>query len=100
MQTPLNKIPLVGELGINKLIQTNKIVRKFLLAGDKFIPDMHLRQPRPIEQTKLNETCFQHDMVYDFKDLTRGTISDKMLIKHLLLQKVLNMMNVKKCVVQ
>ena len=24
----------------------NKIVNKFLLAGDKFIPEMHLRQPR------------------------------------------------------
>ena len=24
----------------------NDIVNKFLLAGDKFIPEMHLRQPR------------------------------------------------------
>ena len=23
----------------------NKIVKKFLLVGDKFIPEMHLRQP-------------------------------------------------------
>ena len=23
----------------------NKIVNKFLLAGDKFIPELHLRQP-------------------------------------------------------
>ena len=23
----------------------NKIVNKFLLAGDKFIPEMHLKQP-------------------------------------------------------
>ena len=23
----------------------NKIVKKFLLAGDKFMPEMHLRQP-------------------------------------------------------
>ena len=23
----------------------NKIVNKFLLAGDKFMPEMHLRQP-------------------------------------------------------
>ena len=24
----------------------NKIVYKFLLAGDKFMPELHLRQPR------------------------------------------------------
>ena len=24
----------------------NNIVNKFLLAGDKFMPEMHLRQPR------------------------------------------------------
>ena len=24
----------------------NEIVNKFLLAGDKFMPEMHLRQPR------------------------------------------------------
>ena len=24
----------------------NEIVNKFLLAGDKFIPEMHLRQPQ------------------------------------------------------
>ena len=24
----------------------NKIVKKFLLAGDRFIPEMHLKQPK------------------------------------------------------
>ena len=24
----------------------NKVIHKFLLAGDKFMPEMHLRQPR------------------------------------------------------
>ena len=42
----------------------NEIVNKFLSAGDKFMPEMHLR----------------HDMAYgDFKDLTRRTVSDKIL---------------------
>ena len=26
-------------------IKMNKIINKFLLAGDKFMPEMHLRQP-------------------------------------------------------
>ena len=84
----------------------NEIVNKFLLAGDKFMPKMHLRQPvftcsacgpftktkeriqkfketgdsRYIYQNELDKVCFQHDMAYgDFKDLTRRTDSDKIL---------------------
>ena len=84
----------------------NKIVSKFLSAGDKSMPEMHLRQAgltdsacgpftkskeriqkftetvasRYICQNELDKTCFQHDMAYgDFKDLTRRTGSDKIL---------------------
>ena len=28
-----------------KLYKRNEIVNKFLLAGDKFAPEMHLKQP-------------------------------------------------------
>ena len=81
----------------------NEIVNKFLLAGDKFVPEMHLRQPacgpftknkeriekflkigdsRYIYQNELDKACFQHDVVYGgFKDLTRRTASDKMCDK-------------------
>ena len=81
----------------------NKIVNKFLLAGDEFMPEMHLKQPgfsygacgpfnknkeqiqkfketgdtKYIYKTKLDKACFQHDMSYgDFKDLKRRTFSD------------------------
>ena len=84
----------------------NEIVNKFLLAGDKCMPKMHLRQPgftysacgpftknkeriqkfketgdsRCIHQNKLDKGCFQHDMAYgDFEDLTRRTASDEIL---------------------
>ena len=84
----------------------NEIVNKFLLVGDKFIPEMHLRQPgftysscgpftknkeriqrfketgdtRYIYKNELNKACFQHDMAYgDFKDLARRTAADKVL---------------------
>ena len=83
-----------------------EIVNKFLLAGDKFMSEMNLRQPgftysacglftknkeriqkfketensRYIYQNELDKACFQHDMAYgDFKDLTRRTASDKIL---------------------
>ena len=76
----------------------NKIIIKFLIAGDKFIPEMNLRQPgftysacgsftnnkesiqkftetgdsQYIYQNELDKVCFLQDMAYgDFKDLTR-----------------------------
>ena len=84
----------------------NEIVNTFLLAGDKFIPEIHLKQPEftysacgPFNKNKeriqkfketgdtsciykneLDKACFQHGMAYgDFKDLKRRTISDKAL---------------------
>ena len=89
----------------------NEIVNKFLLRGDKFMPEMHLRLPgftyracEPFTKNKkriqkyketgdtnyiykneLNKACFQHDMACgDFKDLKKRTIADKILrAKHL-----------------
>ena len=88
------------------MYQLNEIVNKFLLAGNKFIPEMHLKQPRftysacgtftenkkrirkfketgdtnYIYKNELNKACFQHDMAYvDFKDLAKRANSDKVL---------------------
>ena len=30
----------------NKIINMYNVINKFLLAGDKFMPEMHLRQPQ------------------------------------------------------
>ena len=84
----------------------NEIKNNFLLAGDKFMRKMYLRQPGftysacgpftknkeriqkfketgdsgYIYQNELDKACFQHDMAYgDFKDLARRTASDKIL---------------------
>ena len=84
----------------------NEIVNKFILAGDKFMPEMHLKQPgftysacgpftknkeriqkfketgdtSYIYKNELDKACFQHDMAYgDFKDLARRIASDKVL---------------------
>ena len=84
----------------------NKIVNKFLLAGDKFMPEMHLGQPgftysacgpftknkeriqkfketgniSYIYKNELDKACFQPDMAYgDFKDLVKRTFADKVL---------------------
>ena len=37
---------LYGMLLNNKIINMNNAINKFFLAGDKFMPEMHLRQPR------------------------------------------------------
>ena len=68
----------------------NNIINKILLTGDKFMPEMHLRQPQftysacaPFTKNKermqkfketgdrkyvyrneLNKACFQHDVAY------------------------------------
>ena len=87
-------------------IKINETVNKFLLAGDKFMPEMHLKQPEStysacgpfsknkeriqkiketadtsyIYKNELDKACFQHDMAYgDFKGIGRRTASDKVL---------------------
>ena len=84
----------------------NNVINKFLLAGDKFMPEMHLRQPRffysacgpftrhkerikefkhtgdtrNIYRNELDKACFQHDSAYaDHKDLINRTEADKVL---------------------
>ena len=84
----------------------NNVINKFLLAGDKFMPEMHLRQPqfvysvcgpftrhkeeiKKIKQTgdtryiyrnELDKACFQQDSAYaDHKDFIYRTKSDKVL---------------------
>ena len=84
----------------------NEIANKFLLTGDKFMPEMHLTQPgftysacgpfrknkeriekfketgdsRYIYRDELDKSCDQHNMAYgDFKNLAKITASDKVL---------------------
>ena len=44
LETPLRKVPLLGDI-LFWVYKMNEIVNKFLLAGDKFMPEMHLNQP-------------------------------------------------------
>ena len=83
----------------------NEIVNRFLLAGDKVMPEMHLkpgftysacgpftknkeriqkfkktRDTKYIYRNEFDKACFQHYMAYgDFKDLAWRTASDKVL---------------------
>ena len=43
IKAPLSKIPLLDVLLVRR-IKMNEIVDKFLLAGDKFLPELHLKQ--------------------------------------------------------
>ena len=104
------------------------MINRILLAGDKFMPDMYVRQPRftysscrlftknkareqkfketgnsrYIYQNELDKACFQLDMAYeDFKDLPRKTVSDKTLrVKQLVFLKIQNMMAIKEVLLQ
>ena len=44
IRTPLSQIPLLGPLLFQRN-KMNRIIKKFLLAGDKLMPEMHLRLP-------------------------------------------------------
>ena len=84
----------------------NNVINKVLLADDKFIPEIHLRQPRfvysacgpftrhkerikefkrtgdtrYIYRNELDKTSFQHDSAYAYhKDLINRTEADKIL---------------------
>ena len=84
----------------------NNVINKFLLVGDKFMPEMHLKQPqfvygacgpftrhkerikefkrtgdtRYIYRNELDKACFQHDSAYaNHKDLINRTKADKVL---------------------
>ena len=84
----------------------NNTINKLLLAGDKFMPEIHLRQPQftysacgpftkqeqriqkfretgdtnYIYKNELDKACFVHDAAYsDSKDLTKRTVVDKTL---------------------
>ena len=66
-----------------------KIINKFLLAGDKFMPEMHLRQPQftysacgPFTKHKDRIKKFNQtgDSAYVYnKDLIKRTRADKFL---------------------
>ena len=87
-------------------IKMNEIINKFLALGDKFMPEMHLKQQgftysacgpftknkeriekymqngntNFIYRNELEKACFQHDMAYGkSKHLIKRTQSDKVL---------------------
>ena len=97
---------LCGMLLDNKIINMNNIINKFLLAGDKFMPEMHLRQAQfiysacgpftrhkqrikkfkqsgdthYIYRNQLDKAWFQHDSAYAYnKDLINTIKADKVL---------------------
>ena len=44
IKTPLSKVPILGGILFWAHIKMNEIVNKFLLAGDKFMLEMHSKQ--------------------------------------------------------
>ena len=97
---------LCGMLLDNKIINMNNIINKFLLAGDKLTPEMHLRQPqfvysacgsftihkerikefkrtgdtRLLYRNELDKACFKHDAACaKYDDVENRLISDQKL---------------------
>ena len=104
IRTRLSNIPILGDTFIWDYKKMNAIINNFLLDGDNFMPEMHLRQPeyrwkacRPLRkhvkdriqkfkdtrdirficQNKLNKV---YDIAYGvYNDLPRRTTSEKAL---------------------
>ena len=84
----------------------NNLINKFLLAGDRFMPEIHLRQPQftysacgpftrheeriqkfketgdtnYLYKNELDKACFVYNAAYsNSKDLTKRTVADKIL---------------------
>ena len=90
LKVPLSKIPLLGPILFERY-KMNEIINRFLLARDKFMSEMYLRQPgliysacgpftekkeqiqtfkeigdlKYIYQNKLDKACFQNDLNYE-----------------------------------
>ena len=101
----------------------NNLINKFLLVGDKFMPEIHLRQPQftysacgpftrheeriqkfketvdtnYVYKNELDKACFVHDAAYyDSKILQKEPFQIKILkIERLILLKIQNMMDIK-----
>ena len=97
---------LCGMLLDNKIINMNNVINKFLLAGNKFMPEMHLKQPqfvyiacypftrhkerikefkrtgdtRLLYRNELDKACLKHDAAYaKYEDVENRLISDQKL---------------------
>ena len=102
----LDNIRTCKALVPSALINMKNIINKFLLAGDQFMPQMHLRQPefvysacgpftrqkerikefkrtgdtRLLYRNELDKACFKHDAAYaKYKDVEHRLISDQKL---------------------
>ena len=100
----------------NNLFKMNEVIEKSLLNGYKFMPELHLRQPRftysccwpftkhheriqKIKETgnlnyiyknEFDQACFTHDAAYsNSKDLAKRTISGRILNWKVELMKLL-----------
>ena len=101
----------------------NEVVNKISLAGDQFMPEMYLRQPGfthstcgPFTKNKeklqkfkellnlkqtIDKACFQPDITCGvFKDLPEKRLLIKYYIKHLILLKIRNLMDIKEVLLQ
>ena len=101
----------------------NNVINKFLLAGDTFMPEIHLRltqftytacgpftkheqriqkfketgDTNYVYKNELDKACFVHDAAYsDIKVLQKEPLHIKFKkIKHLILLRIQNMMGIK-----
>ena len=94
IRTPLSKIPFLGDLWFCLCNKMNVIVNKFLLAGDKFMPGMHLQQPGftysargPFMKHKEFKNLCKHEIQTSFTGMNWIRLVSLMM-QHILIVKI------------
>ena len=75
----------------------DETVNKFLLAGDKFMPEMHLRCPG-FTYSACEPSSKSKERIQKFKE--EQFLIKYCMIKHLIFLKVLNMVDIKEVFLQ
>ena len=103
LKAPLNKIPLLGDIffkngiPLNSCYQykMNEIVNKFLLTGDKCMPEMHLKQPGFTTYSACGPFTKNKERIEKFMQTGNKIIFTKMILIKLVFHMIWLMANIK-----
>ena len=92
IKKPLNKIQLLGDI-LFWVYKRNDIVNKILLAGDKFMSEIHLKQPGFTYSDCGPFTKNKKEKLRNLWGLERQTLFTKMILRKLVFNMIRLMVN-------
>ena len=92
IKKPLNKIQLLGDI-LFWVYKRNDIVNKILLAGDKFMSEIHLKQPGFTIVIVVHLLKTKQKKLRNLWGLERQTLFTKMILRKLVFNMIRLMVN-------